>query len=272
MTHRIISMYLFELKKHILDNWPTPDKEYIINTITKVMQDTFDESKANNYESFVNFGLSEHFYKEIDDNALEQVIKRVINNLESFINSSYHEKVQQRFSKWHHIYIEDPHHPNFEMMKVNIDQVPWLENISILASPDFWLMFWENSYLILDWKSGKERLDVSWITDQLRVYALKILLKQKDKELWNRNIDVSEVYLPSLNEKSGKIKQNDIDNIINKIMEDVEYQKQFIVEQNTERNEPLNHTAFTRTNSEKKCVWCTFRSVCQKLKDIENAE
>lgn len=272
MTHRIVSMYLFQLKKHILDNWPTPDKEWITNTIRKNMETTFAESKANDYNDFVKFGLSEHFYNEIDDTALEPVIKKVVNNLESFVNSEYHEKIQQRFRKWHHIYIEDPRRPNFEMMKVDVSHIPWLENVSILASPDFGIMFGENNYLILDWKSGKESLDVSGITDQLRMYALKILLKQKNKDLWNRQIDVYEVYLPSLNEKSGTIEQEDIDHIINKILEDVEYQKQFIVEQDVERNEPLSHTTFTRTSSEKKCAWCTFRSVCQKLKELESTE
>ncbi len=272
MTHRIISMYLFQLKKQILDNWSTPDKDRITSTIRKNMENTFTQSKANDYSDFVDFWLSEHFYQEIEDNALEPVIQKVINNLEALIASNYHQKIEQRLRKWHHIYIEDPRRPNFEMMKVDVSQIPWLENVSVLASPDFWLMFGENNYLILDWKSGKESLDVSGITDQLRIYALKILLKQKNKDLGDRNIDVYEIYLPSLTEKSGTIEQTDIDHIINKILEDVEYQKQFIVEQDVERNEPLNHTTFTRTSSEKKCVWCTFRDVCQKLKEVESAE
>lgn len=272
MTHRIISMYLFQLKKHILDNWPIPDKEWITNTIRKNMETTFAQSKANDYSDFVDFWLSEHFYQEIDDNALEPVIQKVLHNLESFITSDYHKKIEQRFRKGHHIYIEDPRRPNFEMMKVDVSHIPWLENISILASPDFWLMFGEHNYLILDWKSGKESLDISGITDQLRIYALKILLKQKQTNLWNHTIDVYEIYLPSLHEKSGTIEQQDIDHIIQKILEDVEYQKQFLVEQDPERNEPLNHTAFTRTSSEKKCIWCTFRQVCQKLKEVESAE
>jgi len=269
MTHKIISLYLFQFKKHILDNWTIPDKEQIIKNVSDIMQKTFDKSKTNDYNDFVEFWLSEHFYQEIDDSALEPTIKKVINNLEAFISSDYHKRIQQRFEKWHHIYIEDPSRPNFEMMKVDVRHITWLEDISILASPDFWIMFGENNYLILDWKSGKESMDTSWITDQLRVYALKTILKQKSTSLWNRNIDVHEVYLPSLSEKSGTITQEDIDHIISKILEDIEYQKQFIVEQDTERNEPLSHTAFTRTNSEKKCAGCTFRYICRKLKELE---
>lgn len=272
MTHKILSMYLFELKKYILNDWPTPDKESIVALITKNMEETFAISKSNDYTNFVEFWLSEHFYQEIDDDALTPVIQKVINNLEAFIASDYHQKIEQRFRKWHHIYIEDPRRPNFEMMKVDVSNIAGLENISILASPDFWIMFWENNYLILDWKSWKESLDISGITDQLRIYGLKTLLKQKSTELWDRKIDVHEIYLPSLHEKSGSITQEDVEHIIWKILEDIEYQKQFIVEQDTEINEPLNHTAFTRTSNEKKCIWCTFRSVCKQLKQVESAE
>lgn len=272
MTHKILSLYLFELKKHILDNGPIPNKEAIIALVSKGMEETFAISKANDYTDFVEFWLSEHFYKEIDDSALAPVIQKIVTNLETFIASDYHKRIEQRFRKGHHIYIEDPRRPNFEMMKVDVRHIPWLENISILASPDFWLMFGDNNYLILDWKSGKESLDVSGITDQLRMYALKILLKQGEAKVENRHIDVYEIYLPSLHEKSGTIQQEDIDNIITKILEDVEYQKQFLVEQDADRNQPLNHTAFTRTSSEKKCIWCTFRSVCQQLKEVESAE
>lgn len=272
MTHKILSIYLFELKKHILNEWPNPDKDWIIASITKDMEGTFATSKSNDYNDFVEFWLSEHFYQEIDDIALTPVIQKVIANLEVFIASDYHKRIEQWFRKGHHIYIEDPRRPNFEMMKVDVHHIPWLENISILASPDFWLMFWDNHYLILDWKSGKESLDVSGITDQLRIYALKTLLKQKNTKLWDRHIDVYEIYLPSLHEKSWTIQQEDIDNVISKILEDIEYQKQFLVEQDTERNEPLNHTAFTRTSSEKKCIWCTFRAICKQLKEVESAE
>lgn len=269
MTHRALSMYLFALKKHIIDGWPEPDQEKIATTVKKIMEEAFELSKSNNFDGYIKFGLSEHFYQEMPEDWLEQTYQKVMGNLEAFINSEYHNKIEQRFRKWHHIYIESPHRPNFEMMKVDVSSIPWLENISILACPDFWIMFWEKDYIILDWKSGKEKKEVLGITDQLRVYALKTLLKQKTKELWDRNIDVHEIYLPSLNEKSGKIEQKDIEYIINKILEDVEYQKQFIVDQDVARNEPLSHNIFSRTDNEKKCEWCTYRSVCKKLKENE---
>ena len=271
MTHKALSLYLFDFKKHILDGEEEPNIETINEIITNQMKSTFEISKHNDYSDFIDFWLAEHFYEEIEDNSLDTVIQKVITNLESFIASDYHKHIEEWLHKWHHIYIEDPKRPNFDMMKVDTKYIPGLENISLLAGPDFWLMFGEKNYLILDWKSGKEKMDISGITDQLRVYALKILLKQKTTELWDRTIDVYEVYLPSLHEKKWRIEQEDINAIIQKMSDDVEYQKQFVVEQDIERNEPLEHTAFTRTSNEKKCVWCTFRAVCQQLKELETS-
>jgi hypothetical protein len=269
MTHKILSWYLTDLKRHLLHDGLAPDKERIITMISQNMKRTFDFSAQNDYTNFVDFWLSEHYYQEIDENAFQAVVDKVVSNLEAFIVSDYHKRIEQRFRKWHHIYIEDPRRPDFEMMRVDVRTIPWLEKVSIMASPDFGLMFGDNHYLILDRKSGKESLDTSWITDQLRVYSLKTLLKQGSTQLEDRHIDVYEVYLPSLHEKSGTIEQQDIDHIIAKILDDVEYQKQFIVDQDVEKNEALSHSSFARTTSEKKCLGCTFREVCQKLKSLE---
>lgn len=269
MTHKIISFYLVEFKKYIVDNWPIPDTQKIIQDFSASMEKTFFLSKETDFTDFVAFGLSEHFYNTMEDNSLEVILQKVIINFNSFLGSDYHKQIENRFRKGHHIYIENPWRVNFDIMKVNIQYIPWLEKISVLASPDFWIMFGENNYLILDWKSGKESLDVSWITDQLRVYALKTLLKQKNTLLWNRHIDVQEIYLPSLHKKAWTIQQEDIEYIINKIKEDIEYQKQFLVDQDIEKNQALNHTAFTRTSNEKKCTDCSFRLICQQLKEKE---
>lgn len=77
------------------------------------------------------------------------------------------------------------------------------------------------------------------------------------------------MYLPSLTKVGGIIEQTDIDGIIEKIKEDVEYQRQFIVDGDIVKNEALPHTNFPRTTSEKKCASCTFRKVCEELKNFE---
>jgi hypothetical protein len=52
-------------------------------------------------------------------------------------------------------------------------------------------------------------------------------------------------------------------------VEDVDFQKQFLIDGDVVRNEPIAHTSFTRTKSEKKCASCTFRKVCGELKELE---
>ena len=154
-------------------------------------------------------------------------------------------------------------------MKVDLSKIHELKDISLMAAPDFGVVLGENNYVILDWKSGKEKLDQDDITDQLKIYALKMLLNKKHRELGDIKIQVEEVYLPSMQSKGGPITQTNIDSIISKIIEDVTYQKQFLVNQDPIANTPLPHTHFQRTTSQKKCATCTFRLVCDKLKERE---
>jgi hypothetical protein len=46
---------------------------------------------------------------------------------------------------------------------------------------------------------------------------------------------------------------------------DIEEQKQLLVDQNPYRNQPVDLMMFRKTTSDKKCEQCIFRSVCQKL-------
>jgi len=82
-------------------------------------------------------------------------------------------------------------------------------------------------------------------------------------------MEAYEVYLPSLHKIGGKIEKADIDDIIKKLKDDLEYQKQFLVDGDILKNEPLPHDKFSRTNSKKKCASCTFRKVCADLKNFE---
>lgn len=82
-------------------------------------------------------------------------------------------------------------------------------------------------------------------------------------------IEAYEVYLPSLHQIGGKIEKSDIDHIVNKLKEDVEFQKQFLEDGDIIRNQPISPDHFPRTNSAKKCASCTFRKVCEDLKSFE---
>lgn len=83
-------------------------------------------------------------------------------------------------------------------------------------------------------------------------------------------IKAYEIYFPSMNAVGGEVVQEDIDGVIQKIIQDVEYQKQFIVDQDVIQNIAVPHKNFQRTTSAKKCEGCTFRKVCEELKQFEN--
>jgi len=78
-------------------------------------------------------------------------------------------------------------------------------------------------------------------------------------------IKAFEIYFPSMNALGGDVTQEDIDGVIQKIIQDVEYQKQFIVDQDVVQNIAMPHKNFQRTTSAKKCESCTFRKVCENL-------
>lgn len=157
MTHKILSTYFLGLKKG-----ETVDVQHLKDTIKQEMEQKFMESKTRNYTDYEHSygtGLSEHFYGEDVDDQLELTIQKVWKNLDSLLASEWYQKIQHRMHTAHHVYIESPGKPNFDIMKVDVEKVKGLEGISVMAGPDFGSMFGENKYVILDWKSGKEHLD-----------------------------------------------------------------------------------------------------------------
>lgn len=269
-THFLISDYL-----KLLQSWEATSEniQKIKEGLAEEMRYEFETSREKDY-SQLDFnqqgGLSEHFYWENIDDQLEPTIQRVWNNLDQIIASPWIEKIQETINWSNIIYIENPKNPDFEAMKVEVWSIPNLKNISIMASPDFWVIFNENKYLILDWKSWKEPQDLIWISDQIKVYALKLLMKKHQKtELWNLEIEGYEIYLPNIHHHWWKLEQKDIDDIIEKIIQDTKFQKTFLVDQDAFKNQPLPSTTFSRTINKEKCETCTFRKVCQQLKDFE---
>ena len=264
-SHFLLSDYLHALKK-----WEATEEkiEELKNNMRMEMKADFDYSRERDYtdreDFFGKFWLSEHFYQEDADDLLEPAIEKVCGNLDRFIASPWNEKVQDYFDSAKFVYVEHPRNPDFESMKVDIGKI-WLKDISVLASPDFWVVFSDTDFLILDWKSGKEEVLDNSVSNQLKVYALKTLLKKWLTSLDWINIEAYEVYLDSMNSYGGILKQEDIDWIIEKIKNDVEEQKKLLVEWNPYRNQPVDMVMFCKTTSDKKCEHCTFRDVCKKL-------
>ncbi|MEI8253247.1 MAG: hypothetical protein WCG25_05955 [bacterium] len=71
------------------------------------------------------------------DSRLPESIEKVINNLDTFITSERHEKVARFFEISQSVYIESPKRPDYDNMRIVIDSIPELMDVSILASPDF---------------------------------------------------------------------------------------------------------------------------------------
>ena len=264
-SHFLLSDYLYALRK-----WEATEEkiEEIKNNMRMEMKTDFDYSRERDYSDyedfFGKFWLSEHFYWEDADSLLEPAIEKVCWNLDRFIASSWNEKVQDYFNSAKFVYVEHPRTPDFESMKVDISKI-WLNDVSVLAWPDFWVTFSDTDFLVIDWKSGKEEVLDNSISDQLKLYALKILLKKWLTSLNWMKIEAYEVYLDSMNSYGWIMKQEDIDWIIEKIKKDVNEQEQLLVDQNPYKNQPVDLMMFRKTTSEKKCEQCIFRSVCQKL-------
>ncbi len=267
-THHLLSDYLNALKQGKVEGENTqPFKDLIIDEMRK----EFEASKTRDYTSYDRdhkFWLSEHYYGEDVDDKLEEVIQKVINNLDVFVQSDRHQKVQHYFKTAKMVFVEKPRQKDFESMKLNLYSIPELRNLNVMAAPDFGVVFSDNKYLIIDRKTGQEKMDTDSTSDQLKIYALKTLLKSRIN-IDDVEIEGYEVYLPSLHEIGGKIEKTDIDYIIKKLKDDMEYQKQFIVDGDIVKNEPLPHAKFPRVKSEKKCASCTFRKVCEDLKNFE---
>ncbi len=192
----------------------------------------------------------------------------MIHNLDVFLESDWNQKVQHYFQTAKTVYVESPREKDFEGMKLNLHSIPELKQVNVMAAPDFGVVFSDSKYLIIDRKTGQEKMDTDGISEQLKIYVLKLLLKS-NIDIDKVDIEAYEVYLPSLHQIGGKVTKADIDHIIEKLKEDVEFQKQFLVDGDIVNNQPLSLDKFPRTKSAKKCASCTFRQVCEELKNFE---
>jgi len=178
-THHILSDYLRLLKQgKIEENTVQALKDEMDGIMKREFQQSKDRDYALGYNRDQKFGLSEHYYGDDIDDRLDEIVAKVIKNFDAFLHSEWHEKVKRYFEVAKQVFVENPKVPDYESMKVNVSKIPELKDVAILASPDFGVIFDDNTYLILDWKSGKEGFETSGIADQLKVYVLKMLLKK----------------------------------------------------------------------------------------------
>lgn len=146
-SHFLLSDYL-HLFQNFFNEWKVNPglREEQINTLKEKMksemEEEFNYSKTldfNDYDQFFErkIGLTEHYYGENVDDQLPVVVEKVLGNLDRFMNSDWNSKILSYFENGKEIFVETPRVAQFSGMKVNVDLIKGLENISVLAAPDF---------------------------------------------------------------------------------------------------------------------------------------
>jgi hypothetical protein len=82
-----------------------------------------------------------------------------VNNFDVFVASDRNEKVQHYFKTAKTVFVEKPREKDFESMKLNLSSIPELRAVNVMAAPDFGIVISDNKYLIIDWKTGQEKMD-----------------------------------------------------------------------------------------------------------------
>ncbi len=267
-AHNLISDYLNTISNH-----QDFKKEKLLEHTFTIMDHEFNFSKNRDYSAYDKdnkFWLSEHYYQiDIDQRYKDAKIK-LEKRFDNFLNSSLHEQIVWYLHSPNQRYIE-PKEPDFEKMKVLVDNVPELLWITLWANPDFAVIVDSNKYIIYDWKTGRVPSHQDWeISNQLKAYAYKLLLNIWMEKIDDVEIFAWEVYLEDMSVFGGKIQTQDIMDIQDKIIEDVALQKTFIQDGDIQKNMPINSMIFQRTDNKKKCHSCTYRKICDELKNYED--
>lgn len=276
-THHIIADYLRLLAKNASSQrqeassiWE--DITNLKSSIRSSMQHQFGLAKTKNYNEYnkeQKFGFKELCYGEALDEKLEAWIQKVWWNLDALIVSDLHDTLLHFFSNGYKHYIE-ANESDFEQMKLVLDHHPILQDVTIWAWPDFGITCPDNTYYIYDRKSWTQKdIPQDSITDQLKVYAYKLLCNTK-KTLDEVTIYTYEVYLPSMYMIGGKVQQTDIDSIKQKIVDDVHELQSMTIDGNIKNNTPKHIDTFVRTTDTSKCDTCMFKRLCAKLKKIDD--
>ena len=261
--HDLMSDYLHLVKDN--QNSSENVEKAKVSLITKMDRD-FQISKMRDYTKYnsdLKFWLTEHYYKENIDEMYENWKKSIL------MCTSFSGKCVLS----NYMTLRDSNRGGCaQVCRWNflVDNNPDLMWINIYAQPDFGIITKDKKYIIYDRKSGKipEKSPDS-ISDQLKVYAYKILQKIWLENLDNIDVQAYEVFLKWIVKFGWKITKQDLLDIEQKIVDDVNVQKQLIINKNVESNMPLESMVFHRTDDPYKCKNCTFYKVCEEIKKYE---
>jgi hypothetical protein len=214
--------------------------------------------------------LTEHYYKKDIDEEYKTWKDKLLESFNNFLISDFHNSIKQYFSDKSNRFFIEPKEKDFESMKIEIDNIPELLWISVYAQPDFGIITKEGEYIIYDRKSGKTpNKPENQVSDQLHVYAYKILQKIWIEKINSMKSKWFEFYIKSQSKFGWNITSSDLQNIEQKIIDDTTLQKKLIIDENVEENKPLPTSKFPRTTDQYKCKNCTFYKVCEALKNFE---
>lgn len=268
--HDLMSDYLNLLQQ----DKATPEKvSEMKEQMSLEMDKEYQISKNRDYSLYdpsLKFWLTEHYYQNNIDDIYNTWKIQILDSFDKFLESDFHNDIKLHFSDKNNKFFIEPKEKDFESMKIEIDNIPELMWITVYAQPDFGIVTKDWEYIIYDRKSGKTpNKSLDHISDQLKVYAYKILQK-----IWIEKIDSFksrwfEVYLKSLDKFWWNISKEQIQEVEQKIIEDTKIQKDLIINKDIEENKPLPSIEFQRTTDLQKCSDCTFYKVCQELKNFE---
>ena len=268
--HDLMSDYLHLIKDN--QNSAENIEKAKVSLVTKMDRD-FQISKVRDYTKYnsdLKFWLTEHYYKENIDDMYLQWKKSILDCFDAFCKSELNDEIISYIKDPENTIFIEPNEKNFESMKIEIDNNPDLMWMNIYAQPDFWIITKDKKYIIYDRKSGKiPEKDPNSISDQLKVYAYKVLQKIWLENIDNIDVQAYEIFLKWIVKFGWKITKQDLLDIEQKIVDDANIQKQLIINKNVESNMPLESSAFHRTDDPYKCQNCTFYKVCEEIKKYE---
>ncbi len=240
------------------------------------METEFEISKKKDYsqyDKYNKFGFAEHFYGEDIEDKLEIGIQKVFDSFLLLQKSELHKTILDYFANWDKMYIESKV-PDFDKMKLTIETVEELRWIVIWAQPDFGVVtksdIGRQQFIIYDWKTGRlPEYDQDTVSDQLKVYAYKMLLNIGLDKLDDVDVFCREVFVTDMHICGNKVTREDIDYIQQKIIQDIANEKSYLRNHDATKNNPLPSEHFSRTEDTAKCTSCRFRKVCGDLKKHE---
>lgn len=112
-------------------------------------------------------------------------------------------------------------------------------------------------WIIVDWKTGKESKDDR---TQLALYAYYLM---QEFNIGVEEIEIRNEYLLSGKQKSHTLSNSDIDNMLDKMKNSVQFMKRYQLDILT--NEPVSLGEFEQTAYLKSCESCNYKELCNRV-------